>query len=555
MIGRFILLFVPVVFAYVDNEHSTKGMVKMNEDGSFKFTEIMNMSEADPDHIARGEYRNAINQTGWGFLEVATNPDVFVSDGLQAIGAGYFEGYITSELLYMYYQNTIVGRCDGKKKLCKTIDKWINASLDWMREKIKFHGDNSPYWHQVSLFLSQLTGIQLGYSHAMKGKGKRILTTSDILTMNIFGDLEDLESALGDQDQLPNKVKGMGHCSALIRLLPLNSDLLVSHDTWNSYQSMLRLVKKYSLPYKKSLRSSSTVPGHTMSFSGYPGVIYSGDDFTIASSGLTILETTIGNSNRDLWKHLKPQSVLEGIRSTVANRLATDGRSWTKWFSKHNSGTYNNQWMVVDYNKFNPGEPKLQKDLLWILEQIPGYIQLGDMTKVLEEQNYWPSYNTPYFKDVFNMSGDFNLMKQYGDWFSYENTPRAKIFKRDAPKVNDIASMIKLMRYNDYTKDPLSGCDCSPPYSAENAISARNDLNPRNGTYPFPALSHRSHGGTDMKLTSFYLAREYKMVAQGGPTWDSLPPFRWSEQDFKDTPHVGQPDLWQFKPLVVTWKL
>ena len=52
-------------------------------------------------------------------------------------------------------------------------------------------------------------------------------------------------------------------------------------------------------------------------------------------------------------------------------------------------------------------------------------------------------------------------------------------------------SMIKLMRYNNYTSDPLSRCDCSPPYSGENAISARNDLNPRNGTYPFHALSHR----------------------------------------------------------------
>ena len=58
-------------------------------------------------------------------------------------------------------------------------------------------------------------------------------------------------------------------------------------------------------------------------------------------------------------------------------------------------------------------------------------------------------------------------------------------------QVYDIDSMIKLMRYNNYTMDPLSKCDCNPPYSGENAISARNDLNPRNGTYPFHALSHR----------------------------------------------------------------
>merc|ERR1719495_2385241 len=143
-------------------------------------------------------------------------------------------------------------------------------------------------------------------------------------------------------------------------------------------------MKKYILPFKMSPTDNNVVDGHTMSFSSYPGVIYSGDDFTIASSGLTILETTIGNSNQELWKHLKPQSVLEGIRSTVANRLGTDGKSWTKWFSKHNSGTYNNQWMVVDYNKFTPGQAKLSKDLLWVLEQIPGYIQLGDMTQGLQ---------------------------------------------------------------------------------------------------------------------------------------------------------------------------
>lgn len=39
----------------------------------------------------------------------------------------------------------------------------------------------------------------------------------------------------------------------------------------------------------------------------------------------------------------------------VANRLATDGKSWSDIFQQYNSGTYNNQWMVVDYNKFKKG--------------------------------------------------------------------------------------------------------------------------------------------------------------------------------------------------------
>ena len=58
-----------------------------------------------------------------------------------------------------------------------------------------------------------------------------------------------------------------------------------------------------------------------------------------------------------------------------------------------------------------------------------------------------------------------------------------------------------LCRYNNFQHDPLSQCNCTPPYSGENGISARSDLNPSNGTYPFGALGHRRHGGTDCKVS------------------------------------------------------
>lgn len=61
----------------------------------------------------------------------------------------------------------------------------------------------------------------------------------------------------------------------------------------------------------------------------------------------------------------------------VANRLARSGRTWSEIFSQFNSGTYNNQWMVIDYNKFKKGtKPEdLPDELLWIVEQIPGFIR------------------------------------------------------------------------------------------------------------------------------------------------------------------------------------
>ena len=53
------------------------------------------------------------------------------------------------------------------------------------------------------------------------------------------------------------------------------------------------------------------------------------------------METTIGNSNKDLLAFIQPEgTVLEGIRNMVANRLATNGATWADIFERYNSGTW-----------------------------------------------------------------------------------------------------------------------------------------------------------------------------------------------------------------------
>nr|CAD7431903.1 unnamed protein product [Timema monikensis] len=251
--------------------------------------------------------------------------------------------------------------------------------------------------------------------------------------------------------------------------------------------------------------------------------------------------------------------VLEFARVLVANRLGHCGRSWSKIFSLYNSGTYNNQWMIVDYNKFKPGTKRsqLKNNLLWVLEQIPGYIKAADKTDVLRNQSYWPSYNAAYFPEVFNLSGVPVLVEKYGDWFTYDRTPRARIFRRDHVKVRDIQSMMSLMRYSDYQHDNLSRCDeCTPKQNAENIIACRSDLNPANGTYPFQSLGHRSHVATDSKVTGSSLVLNLQFWAVSGPPHGgSTPVFDWSTSDFgKSTPHLGHPVRWEFPPLLQHWE-
>ena len=61
------------------------------------------------------------------------------------------------------------------------------------------------------------------------------------------------------------------------------------------------------------------------------------------------------------------------------------------------------------------------------------------------------------------MSGAYDDYIKYGDVFSYTNTSRAKIFNREQVNIVDVNTMIKVMRFNNYTTDPFSTCDCNPP--------------------------------------------------------------------------------------------
>ena len=63
--------------------------------------------------------------------------------------------------------------------------------------------------------------------------------------MQADGDLEDLEQALGKKEV--HHVFGSGSCSALIKVLPGNKDLYISHVTWTSYAQLLRVFKLYDI--------------------------------------------------------------------------------------------------------------------------------------------------------------------------------------------------------------------------------------------------------------------------------------------------------------------
>lgn len=278
---------------------------------------------------------------------------------------------------------------------------------------------------------------------------------------------------------LMKSTHGGDHCSAFIKMLPDQTDVVFAHNTWDDYRDMgPRIFKHYIFPpwpieLKKEERQKDTFveykhspSDHTTSkgkqkhhhsdnskdkeeeeeedhclcpanqfskpipkssnsdikseftryhfpphsyFSSSPGVLTSVDDFytTYTSPNLhiaenknkncycegpggrlAIMETSLEVKKSELYQLIHPESLLSWIRVRSANLIAIDGKDWISKFSYDHSGTYANQWMIIDFTKFQEKNEFNEKSLiqpgfLTIVEEMPGLIKTGDETQTL----------------------------------------------------------------------------------------------------------------------------------------------------------------------------
>ena len=283
-----------------------------------------------------------------------------------------------------------------------------------------------------------------------------------------------------------------------------------------------RLYKTYSLPVQRNGEWAV----HTVGFSSSPSWLSSIDDWymTANTSDLAVIETSHGINNKALYKKLTPDSVLCWIRTIVANTLATDGASWAETFSYNHSGTYNNEWQVIDLNKFTVGKQPTKDDgLLTILEEIPGQIHWEDMTDTLGKEGFWPSFNVPYFSDIQRAAG-----YTPSDW---TDDDRHCLFTQLQESVVDMDTMERVMRHNDFKHDK-----CSHHNACTGAIACRADLG---------VVGKQMFGALDAKWSSYtHGYKTLKTQANAGPTHDTQPVFCWSPAS-KD-PHYGHPTCFNF---------
>jgi hypothetical protein len=84
---------------------------------------------------------------------------------------------------------------------------------------------------------------------------------------------------------------------------------------------------------------------------------------------------------------------------------------------------------------------------LTVAEQMVTYYHSVDMTDQLIKDGYWASYNNVYFPDFRIISGEEAMAAKKGpQLYSWTDSSRAKIFRRDQHNVTDQQTMIRMMR-------------------------------------------------------------------------------------------------------------
>eukprot|EP00762_Andalucia_godoyi_P001362 ANDGO_04944.mRNA.1 Phospholipase B-like protein B len=491
-------------------------------DASGKVTHIRTDVLDKDTSTAYGSFEDSLEESGWMYLNVTTNSQF--ADPIQAYAAGYLEGYVSAERISQYYLNVlelIFG--ENATGVPQPVLEFFSQQLSYVENQYDKH-PNDPYWVLAYATHQTFIGIVDGYNMFAKSFGKLpVRLAEELQIVNSLGDLSTIMSVVlpsqfrpdwssMDREAVLARLFTSSHCSAIVAVTPDFSQMLAGHTTWFTYSAMMRIWKTMEFNFMNPL-----VKSRVMQFSSYPGTVSSNDDYLqMADTKMVVLETSNDIFNNSLYDLVTANALLSWQRVQVASRGAASGPEWLELFARENSGTYVNQYMVVDFKLFAPSQP-LPDNTLTVVEFIPGKTRGVDATPLLRA-GHFPSYNVPFIQEIYEASGYPAMAKKYGPVLTWDLAPRAAIFRRDAHNVVDADSIGRFLQYNEWQTDPLSN------QNPEHAISARGDLNPN-------AQRRSDGGGIDTKFTSSEWIGAGKARIRSGPTTDSQSVFDWEQYE------------------------
>ena len=532
--------------AHASNDEDRLGMgcIYDKATGNYK---LLPEAKYSDEYSAWGYYNDTLHSLGWGKLHIRSKSTARADNYGAFYCAGAVEAALTHTRISQYFKvfkHNVLAEF-GTSDWPAYFQNWMTTNLDYARENVAAHGQTDAWWRSVGYILARFDGLVAGYSNELE-KGVDVpINEFEMWSVQAIADLDDIYVFL-NRDPETGRIVARSpewhdlhhHCSALVRLAEDHSDVYVGHNSWTALNDLNRMLKDYLFDVEDSDLSAKR-----WTFSGYAALLVSVDDIWLMDTRLVVFETSLHTWNETLYDlYCRPESALNWVRVQVANMLASNGRAWTQHFTRENSFTYNNQYVVVDYNRFAPGKAP-RPGFVWNAEQCPGHYVAEDRTAELVEKGWIAGINTPFFKEIYDASGvPEKVAETKSDYWTYYNCSRYLIMQRDVPtKVRSYDQFKSFMRYNDWQNDPLSNGD------AGEQIISRYDLRPEEcvslGTMK---MCPSAFGGVDAKTVRYESAIKMEFDAISSPQYETQPAWVFGEGKYKDLMWEGMPKVWKF---------
>ena len=472
------------------------------------------------------EFNDDLNTSGWYILNLEGRPGL---DGRQ-MGrcVGFLEGVLTHDRFlqsfYLFKDQIGVSRTNPEDPKLLRLRAFYTDHLRWMRQSIEAYPDDL-YWRQVSVVFNIFEGLHEGLNQFVSPP----LDELDVYLMVGMGDSLELQASW---DWIPMYDEVLSRCTGMIQMGENDEDIYFAHDSWTDYRSLHAVIKNYNLPCDEFISPR-------VSLSTQLGLISSVDDWFINERGLLVLETTFTLQNRSLYtSYVTPKSVMNWLRTVLGMFTAENVTQYEDQFLRHNSGTYNNDYYVVDTKKLRYGK-RAEKDLVHSIAQLPGPFRwIEDLTEELYREGFILSFNVPKNK----AASDFmQFERAYGvssGFCNYTECCRYLIAKRESPRLRKWDMFQHFMRYGGYKRDLFSLWQGKPNHGC--VISSRGD------TDDDVALQN-THGGINTKAVraSEALTRMH-MHLINSPSYEQNPVLNWSNYPMSQFEHDGLPEIWNF---------
>ena len=261
---------------------------------------------AEPrDARLQGAFRKA-SENGWTIVHLQGSP----------ADIGYQHGY----LLYDEIEKS-------KAAIQLSVTHEVSHSWPELREAAQ-----NIFWPKVPPeYREELQGIADG----LKARGVKI-DVVDLAAMNGYMEFDYYYSELNRRKNIPVDHTVAEHCSAFIATGSYTKDgrIVFGHNNWTDYLTG----SHWDMVFDIAPRT-----GQRFIMDGMPGLIHSGDDFGINSSGIMITETTIS-----AFHGFDEHAVPEFVRARQAMQYSQSIDDFTRIMKEGNNGGYANTWLVGD---------------------------------------------------------------------------------------------------------------------------------------------------------------------------------------------------------------